>query len=105
MPSKKFQKKVEDFDCEHCGAKVVGTGYTNHCPVCLWSKHVDVHPGDRAEACSGMMRPINVEGTTPHYRIVHSCIRCGEVRRVDVSEKDSPEAIIALARSASVNHA
>ena len=24
-----------------------GNGYTNHCPKCLWSKHVDINPGDR----------------------------------------------------------
>lgn len=23
--------------CEHCSAEVLGTGYTNHCPKCLWS--------------------------------------------------------------------
>ena len=52
---KKFIKVKEDFVCEHCGAEVKGDGYTNHCPKCLWSKHVDVHPGDRAAECGGMM--------------------------------------------------
>ena len=32
-------KNKEDFICENCGAFVVGTGYTSHCPQCLWSKH------------------------------------------------------------------
>lgn len=92
-----FVKKVEDFTCEHCGAEVHGTGYTNHCPRCLWSKHVDTTPGDRAESCGGMMRPIALEGTTPHYRIVHKCMRCGAIRRVDVAATDDPAALIALA--------
>jgi hypothetical protein len=60
MP-KLFTKTVEDFVCEHCGEKVVGDGYTNHCPKCLWSKHVDINPGDRASECQGMMKPINVD--------------------------------------------
>jgi len=53
---KKFQKKKEDFKCEKCGREVIGTGYTNHCPDCLWSKHVDVNPGDRQSKCLGLDR-------------------------------------------------
>src|SRR3990167_4839651 len=55
---KKFQRKIEDFVCENCGCGVKGDGYTNHCPKCLWGKHVDVNPGDREEECGGMMKPI-----------------------------------------------
>jgi len=91
-----FVRRKEDFVCEHCGAQVAGTGYTNHCPKCLWSKHVDVDPGDRAESCGGMMEPIALEGSTPHYRIVHRCEKCEAVRRVDVSEQDDPGGLIAL---------
>lgn len=91
-----FVRNVEDFTCEHCGQAVKGTGYTNHCPKCLWSKHVDVEPGDRAERCGGMMEPTALEGGTPHYRIVHTCTFCGAVRRVDVASNDSPEAIVTL---------
>ena len=36
-----FIRKTEDFICENCGAVVVGNGYTNHCPACLYSKHVE----------------------------------------------------------------
>ena len=43
---KKFTKIDEEFICENCGAKVEKLGYTcrNHCPHCLYSKHVDVNP-------------------------------------------------------------
>ena len=45
----RFIRREENFVCEVCGAKVKGTGYTNHCPQYLWSKHVDkLIPGDRA---------------------------------------------------------
>jgi len=49
LPEKKFQKRIENFTCEKCGLFVKGTGYTDHCPNCLWSKHMDINPGDRKE--------------------------------------------------------
>jgi hypothetical protein len=94
---KKFQRTVENFICEHCGADVVGNGYTNHCPKCLWSKHVDVNPGDRAEMCGGLMEPIRVEGTTDAYRLVHKCKRCAVERKNDVAQSDDPNALVTLA--------
>lgn len=97
MPSKKFQKKVEDFVCEHCGQNVKGDGYTNHCPFCLWSKHVDVHPGDRAHDCAGMMEPIGVEGGTPNYRLVLRCQKCKHLQHMTVHKGDSPDALVAIA--------
>lgn len=94
-----FKRTVENFVCERCGTPVVGNGYTNHCPQCLWSKHVDREPGDRAEACGGMMEPIAVEGSSPSYRIVHSCAACGAVRRVTASTEDDSDALARLAGS------
>jgi hypothetical protein len=93
-----FIKKVEDFVCEHCATVVHGNGFTNHCPKCLWSKHVDTSPGDRAAACGGMMEPVALEGSTPNYRLVHKCTLCGKEMRVNTSVEDDPEALLALAR-------
>ena len=93
-----FKRTIEDFTCGHCGNGVVGTGFTNHCPACLWSKHVDIDPGDRAEKCGGLMEPIAVEGTSPNYRLVHRCTKCSLVRRVNVSEADNKEALLGLAQ-------
>ncbi len=93
-----FTRVVEDFTCEHCGQVTAGSGYTNHCPSCLWSKHIDNDPGDRAAACGGMMKPIRIEGSSPAYRIVHRCERCGIERRVNVAATDDAGAIIAIAR-------
>ena len=48
------------FTCVHCGAEVkpLHNGpVRNHCPVCLYSLHVDVQPGDRANDCRGPMAP------------------------------------------------
>ncbi|MEK7092901.1 MAG: RNHCP domain-containing protein [Patescibacteria group bacterium] len=91
-----FQRRIEDFVCEHCGQRVQGDGYTNHCPKCLWSRHVDVEPGDRAEDCGGMMEPVRLEGSTPAYRIVHRCVKCGTERNNNVRKEDDPAALVAL---------
>jgi hypothetical protein len=81
MSGARFQRTVEDFECENCHRRVAGDGYTNHCPACLFSKHVDVAPGDRLAACSGLMRPLAVLGGRKGYVIVHRCERCDLVRR------------------------
>ena len=75
--SLQFKRKTEDFVCEKCGVEVEGNGYTNHCPECLWSKHVDIFPGDRAGDCGGMMEPIRVEKKGKEYLIIHKCLKCG----------------------------
>ena len=93
-----FKRTVEDFHCEHCGITVEGDGYTNHCPECLWSKHVDIHPGDRAETCGGMMRPVALEGSSPAYDIVHECLSCGVRKRIQVHENDAMSAVLAIAK-------
>ena len=108
-PTKKFQQRKEDFVCEKCGTEVKGTGYTNHCPKCLWSKHVDVNPGDRAAiaTCGGMMKPVRVEGGSSvkgveGYMIVHVCEICGHERRNRVEKNDDFDAVIALAKAAAL---
>jgi hypothetical protein len=93
---KKFKRTNEDFTCEHCGATVAGTGYTNHCPACLWSKHVDIHPGDRAAACSALMEPIGVELKAGEYILLHRCVRCGFERKNRTSPADNFEAMLAI---------
>jgi hypothetical protein len=96
MPTKLFQKTVEDFTCEHCGAMVKGSGYTNHCPKCLWSRHVDINPGDRAAACRGMMKPISVETKGDGYMLLQRCVVCGHERRNRVVKGDDFDAVIKL---------
>lgn len=99
--AKRFERRVEDFVCDHCGQYVRGDGYTDHCSTCLWSKHVDINPGDRAATCGGMMEPVRVEGSSPQYTLVHRCERCGYEHRVMVSRHDDPNALVALANRVS----
>lgn len=93
---KKFTRNIEDFICAHCNAHVSGNGYTNHCPHCLWSRHVDNNPGDRQSTCGGMMRPIGVETKNSEYIIIHKCEKCGKEIRQKASENDDIDAIIAI---------
>ena len=96
--SGRFTKVVENFTCAHCGTAVVGSGFTNHCPKCLHSLHVDVNPGDRAEACRGLMEPIGATQDHSEVVIVHRCSKCGQTRRIRKAENDNFEAILNLMR-------
>lgn len=96
MMFKKFTRKIEDFVCEHCGAKVKGAGYTNHCPRCFWSKHVDINPGDRQETCLGMMEPIGIEERGGEYIILHRCIKCGFEKKNKSSKDDDFEVLLRI---------
>lgn len=98
MDSKKFQRKVEDFICENCKETVKGTGYTNHCPSCLYSKHVDINPGDRLGTCQDLMEPMRVEKKGEDTMIMHVCKRCGYEKRNRVSENDDFEIIVEIAK-------
>jgi len=84
----------EPFTCAHCGASVRplrNGSVRNHCPVCLWSLHVDVNPGDRANACRAPMEPVGVEHTAKKgWVILHRCTACAFVGR-NKAALDDPE--------------
>lgn len=98
MMVKKFSRFVEDFQCEHCGEHVRGNGYTNHCSHCLYSKHVDIHPGDRLATCQGLMEPIQVEVKRNQYILVHRCLKCQFVKRNKAASNDNFSAILQVMR-------
>ena len=84
MEQKRFTKNDEAFVCLHCGKEVLPMGKSsrNHCPFCLWSLHVDINPGDRANECRGQLRPIRTEPDAKRgFIIIHKCEKCGEIRR------------------------
>ena len=72
---KKFNMIDEEFICEHCGAFVKKLNYTarDHCPNCLYSKHVDINPGDRMNKCLGLLKPIGIEKYRDSYKIIYKC--------------------------------
>lgn len=94
--SKKFQKRVEDFVCEHCGEQVTGNGFTNHCPACLWSKHVDINPGDRAATCGGLMLPIGLLLRNGEKLIAHRCNSCGLEKLNKALPEDNEKLLLKL---------
>ncbi|MBI2426547.1 MAG: RNHCP domain-containing protein [Candidatus Kerfeldbacteria bacterium] len=93
-----FIRRKENFQCIQCGAIVKGTGYTNHCPECLYSRHVDIHPGDRQETCGGLMRPIALELKHGEYTLIHLCETCGAKRKNKVASNDNQEVLRRVAR-------
>ncbi len=98
MP-KAFQRTKENFTCEHCAVFVEGNGYTNHCPTCLWSKHVDVEPGDRKATCNGMMEPTAVQMKDATYVLTHTCVVCGYTKPNKLNGHDDMDAVIELAKT------
>ncbi|MBI2465259.1 RNHCP domain-containing protein [Candidatus Shapirobacteria bacterium] len=96
---KNFIRKKEDFVCEHCGELVVGDGYTDHCPKCLWAKHVDrLIPGDRESDCKGMMEPIGTKFKIQNskFKINYRCNRCGHEFGVREGKGDDREKLMGL---------
>ena len=91
-----FKRTREDFVCEKCGEEVIGDGYTNHCSKCLWSKHVDVDPGDREADCGGLMKPVSIESKSGEYIITHRCIKCGHEKRNKTSKNDDIDKVVSL---------
>ena len=94
----------EGFRCAQCGKDVPplqSGSYRNHCPFCLWSRHVDDAPGDRRETCEGMMEPVGLEQSGKKgFIIIHCCTACGAVRRnraaLNDPVPDDWDALIAL---------
>lgn len=91
------------FICEHCRAPVstnrfIGTSHRNHCPFCLWSKHVDEKiSGDRKSRCHGMMKPIGLAfKKSGELMLVHLCQRCGKESRNRIAGDDDPKIILTI---------
>lgn len=95
---KKFKKNDDSFICQNCNKIVSKLGYTSrdHCPFCLYSKHVDVNPGDRQNNCLGLLKPIDIEKYKDKYKIIYTCSRCGEKRKNVIATDDDYNEILKL---------
>ena len=97
MKRKNFIKVKEDFVCEFCYTRVSGDGYTNHCPECLYSKHVDeLTPGDRSAKCAGLMKPIASQIKSGKLIVFHQCLMCQKITRNKTARNDNQEKLIEL---------
>ena len=91
----------ESFICEHCGKDVNKLEYTarDHCPYCLYSKHVDINPGDRLNSCKGILRPIDIEKFKDTYKIIYKCEKCSELHKNIIAIDDDMNEIIKISSS------
>jgi DNA-directed RNA polymerase subunit RPC12/RpoP len=104
------------FKCLRCGALVYpdreqsGVNNRNHCPYCLWSRHVDrFTPGDRRCSCKSRMEPVGL--TLKHklkkygnekqgeLMLIHRCIGCGVFSINRIAADDNALMIYDLFRS------
>jgi len=95
---KKFKMIDEKFKCEHCGYDVSTLNYSarDHCPKCLYSKHVDIMPGDRLNTCHGLLEPIGIEKYKNTYKIIYKCLKCGQIHKNIMAIDDNYDLIIKL---------
>jgi len=100
-----------DFKCRHCGAYVsasralAGVANRNHCPYCLWSRHLDLfEAGDRLAACKALMRPagLTLKNSRNKYArigsgelmLVHRCTDCERISINRIATDDVPQVIM-----------
>lgn len=89
------QGRADSFRCLHCGAEVsqqvLGSQNRNHCPFCLWSRHVDQNIGDRRSTCLALMRPLGLIEKTGggELALLHHCEACGQYRKNRLAGDDS----------------
>jgi hypothetical protein len=103
----------QDFRCLHCGYPVTaasllaGVRNRNHCPYCLWSRHMDLfEPGDRLAACRSAMQPIGltVKRTRKKYAglgagelmLIHLCTGCGQLSINRIAADDDPDTAVTI---------
>jgi len=102
-----------DFKCQHCGSYVssakmlAGVKNRNHCPYCLWSRHLDLlEAGDRLAACKAPMRPVGLTLKRSRNKytglaggelmLVHQCTDCERISINRIAADDIPEVIIEI---------
>lgn len=97
---KKFYMRDNEFICENCNTKVDKLNYTarDHCPNCLYSKHVDIMPGDRMNKCQGLLKPIGIEKFKGSYKIIYKCTKCNEEHKNIMAKDDNMDLIIELSK-------
>jgi hypothetical protein len=90
------------FKCGHCkrfiGPLPSGGHYRNHCPFCLYSRHVDDRrSGDRASACGALMAPVGAfQRPNGEHVVVHRCLGCGFERFNRIAADDDFDLVLSL---------
>ena len=93
---------AQSFTCGHChrfiGPLPSGGHHRNHCPFCLYSRHVDDRfSGDRSSACGSLMAPIGAfQRPNGEHVVVHRCLGCGFERFNRIAADDDFDLVLAL---------
>jgi len=97
---KQFSKLDEGFICENCSKKVLPLKYTSrdHCNYCLYSKHVDINPGDRQNSCLGLLKPVGIEKYKDKYKIIYKCEKCKKEHKNIIANDDDMDMIIEISK-------
>lgn len=112
---RKQQTTEKGFTCLQCGIQVTtgremsGVNNRNHCPHCLWSRHVDEYKaGDRKAECRSRMQPIGltIKQTLKRYgtnsegelMLIHRCTGCGKLSINRIASDDDAMRLYALFR-------
>jgi DNA-directed RNA polymerase subunit RPC12/RpoP len=107
----KIRNWNHDFCCLHCGYPVSANsilsavGHRNHCPYCLWSRHLDLLvSGDRLSACKGPMRPLGLTFKRANKKydqlgsgeimLVHICTDCGRISLNRIAADDDVDCLL-----------
>lgn len=98
---KRFNMIDEEFICEHCGKNVKKLEYSarDHCPYCLYSKHVDINPGDRANTCKGLLKPMGIEKFKDTYKIIYKCEKCKMEHKNIMAADDNYDVILEISKN------
>jgi hypothetical protein len=99
-----------DFKCAHCGQIVSsahwlsGVNNRNHCPYCLWSRHLDLYAaGDRLSACKAPMQPIALTSKRSRNKysrgrgelmLVHLCTDCSDISINRIAADDDADTLL-----------
>jgi DNA-directed RNA polymerase subunit RPC12/RpoP len=88
-----FKMINESFDCENCHEEVKKHpqwSARNHCPSCLYSKHLDKDfPWDRASICLWIMKPVWIDFKKNKWNMIkHKCEKCSKEILNKVSDDD-----------------
>jgi DNA-directed RNA polymerase subunit RPC12/RpoP len=92
----------QSFRCGHCkrmiGPLPSGGHHRNHCPYCLYSRHVDAErSGDRASTCRSLMEPIGAfQRPNGEHVLVHRCLGCGFERFNRIAADDDFDLVLTL---------
>ncbi len=103
----------QGFTCRHCSLYVscepgrAGVQNRNHCPYCLWSRHLDWRiAGDRLAGCRAAMQPIGltIKRSRNKYAserdgelmLIHRCTICAKVAINRIAADDCATAIVQI---------